>query len=594
MRKVDKKDKKYGLASAAGFCFRYAPGASLAKLLIETASGALMPLMALVVAAFIDGAVSFAGGEGGFAPLAAALALMAAYYAYLQISQIAIRLANKTLQNALGEKLRPQLVQKHARISFALLENPETLDLISRVCDKSEGQMMAIFDAGLRLAKLAVQAFGIMFLLAAHIWWIIPLFALSAFPIVFIAHKGGKAIYASDVITTKLTRRHYYLSSILVGREAAAERALFGYADDINKKFSAAHLKRSNMVTKEVAINKVAINACGFIINALVVAAVFALLGPAGSGELSHGLYVSLVGALIGLARMMTGALSQLVGDATEYAEYMREFTQFMALPEIGGEKSEGGEAVFFERLQIRDLRFRYTPEGPYILNGLCLDIEKGKSYSLIGKNGAGKSTLAKILLGLYRDFEGEITIDGVDIAEYGPGRLRRIFSIVYQDYAKYYIPLTGNITLGNKNGDLEASLQLAELEEVVDKLPQRENTPLGKIYEGGADISGGEWQRVAIARALYADTPFMILDEPTASLDPMAESGLYKRFAEITKEKTSLLISHRLGSTKLSDVLFVLEGGVVAEKGTHDELMAANGIYAEMFNSQRSWYDER
>jgi ATP-binding cassette subfamily B protein len=226
------------------------------------------------------------------------------------------------------------------------------------------------------------------------------------------------------------------------------------------------------------------------------------------------------------------------------------------------------------------------------VLNGVNLVIEKGKSYSLIGQNGAGKSTLMKILLGLYREFEGEILINGADISQYSSDELRRLFSIVYQDFAKYYIPLSDNITLGTENGDFGSALRFSELEDVVAKLPDGKNTPLGKIYDAGADISGGEWQKVAIARALYANTPFMILDEPTASLSPMAENKLYKRFAEITKEKTSLLISHRLGSTKLSDVLFVLDNGVIAETGTHDELMAANGIYADMFKKQRSWYE--
>ena len=246
--------------------------------------------------------------------------------------------------------------------------------------------------------------------------------------------------------------------------------------------------------------------------------------------------------------------------------------------------------------MEIRNLRFRYTPDSPYVLDAVNLTIESGKSYSLIGQNGAGKSTLSKILLGLYRDFEGEILINGVDISHYTTDALCRIFSIVYQDFAKYYISLRNNVTLGHAQGDIDSALRLAELENVVAKLPDKENTPLGKIYDGGADVSGGEWQKIAIARALYANTPFMILDEPTASLSPMMESKLYKRFAEITKDKTSLLISHRLGSTKLSDVLFVLDNGVIAETGTHEALMAENGIYAGMFNSQRSWYenDER
>jgi len=325
-----------------------------------------------------------------------------------------------------------------------------------------------------------------------------------------------------------------------------------------------------------------------------VFVAVFVLLQFVGD-TMSHGLYVSLVGALIGLARTITGTVADLVGDAAEYIEYMRDYTRFFALVESDDNSSISGNSgdILFTELEIRNLRFRYTPESHYVLNSVNLTIEKGKSYSLIGQNGAGKSTLTKILLGLYRDFEGEILINGTDISNYSTDELRRIFSIVYQDFARYYISLGNNITLGREDGDFDSSLRLAELEDVVAKFPCGKNTPLGKIYDGGMDISGGEWQKVAIARALYADTPFMVLDEPTASLSPMMESKLYKRFAEITKEKTSLLISHRLGSTKLSDVLFVLDNGVIAETGSHDELMAMNGIYADMFKKQRSRYYE-
>ena len=628
------KNKKYTIVSAISICFRYAPRAAFIKLMIEVVNGGLMPLMILVVASFINNAVAYVNsvaltgvetlygaapapafitvhGDGNSAALIIALGLMALYYAYSQASQIIIRLADKNLENALRENLRPQLIQKQARTSFPLLEDPETLDLITRVCGNAEGQIMAVFNSGIRIIRLGIQAFGILFLLVIHIWWIAPMFILSTISIVFIAHRGGQKIYEMFSISTKLTRKHYYLSSVLVGRETASERTLFGFADHINNKFSAAHLGRSNLVTKAIAVEETSIHACGFILNLLVLVAVFALLSPVGDGTMSQGLYISLVGALIVLVRMITGVLSRLVRDATEYMEYMRDFTRFFALPErdTNGNVGYSGEVTLFKSLEIRNLRFRYTPESPYVLNGVNFTIEKGKAYSLIGKNGAGKSTLTKILLGLYRDFEGEILINGVDISNYSTVELCRIFSIVYQDFAKYYIPLGDNITLGKEQGKydalhshnasthnkgLESALNLAELENVVAKLPEKENTPLGKIYDNGVDISGGEWQKVAIARALYANTPFMILDEPTASLSPMAESKLYKRFAEITKEKTSLLISHRLGSTKLSDVLFVLDNGVVAETGSHDQLMAAKGIYADMFKSQRSWYDER
>lgn len=589
------KSKKYSLLFAIASCFRYAPGATLVKLLLEIINGVLMPLMVLVVAAFINNAVLYAGGEIKLASVIAPLVLMAAYYTYSQGRVIVIRLADKTLSNALKENVRPQLVQKHMRISYELLENPDILDLISRVCDSCERTILAILNTGLLLIRVGIQAWGTLYLLATYAWWIGILFISCTVPIVLIARRGGKAIYASDVITTKLTRRHYYLSSVLTGREAAAERTLFGYTDDINEKFAEAHLKRSNLVTRKIAVEEIAINACGLILNGLVLVAIFALLQSVRENVISQGLFVSLVGSLIALARIITGTVSRLISSGIGYLAYMKDYAKFFSLPEIEVKSNAEPmkERAVFTSLKICNLRFRYTPEGPYVLNGVNLTIEKGKSYSLIGQNGAGKSTLTKILLGLYREFEGQILINDTDIAEYSTEQLCRIFSIVYQDFARYYIPLADNITLGKEQGDLNASIQLAALEDVIAKLPQKEHTALGKVLENGVDLSGGEWQKVAIARALYANTPFMILDEPTASLSPMAESSLYKRFAEITSDKTSLLISHRLGSTKLADMLFVLDSGVVAEIGTHDQLMATNGIYAEMFKRQRSWYDE-
>jgi len=197
------KQRKYGVAGAVKICFRHAPGVVLIKLILEIISGALMPLMVLVVAFFINSAISYANGggnQGNLTSLIAALVLMAAYYAYSQVIQIIIRLADNSLENALRENLRPRLVQKHARISFSLLENPETLDLISRVCDNSEKNIAAILNTGIGIIRLCIQAFGILSLLAAHVWQIIPLFLVSAIPIAIIARKGGSTKIADRIL----------------------------------------------------------------------------------------------------------------------------------------------------------------------------------------------------------------------------------------------------------------------------------------------------------------------------------------------------------------------------------------------------------
>ena len=181
--------------------------------------------------------------------------------------------------------------------------------------------------------------------------------------------------------------------------------------------------------------------------------------------------------------------------------------------------------------------------------------------------------------------------LNGRSLREYSQGDLKAFFNVVYQDFARYYISLGQNIALGNPrkltNGvSVQSAAAELDLVDVIARLPQGIDTPLGKIKEGGQDLSGGEWQRVAMARAVYNQAPFRILDEPTAALD-----RLYEHFEQISQDKTTIFISHRLGSTKLADQIFVIDQGRLAEQGSHDELMSLNGIYADMYESQRGWY---
>ena len=199
-------------------------------------------------------------------------------------------------------------------------------------------------------------------------------------------------------------------------------------------------------------------------------------------------------------------------------------------------------------------------------------------------------------MTGLYNDFEGEILVNGRNISEYTQSELKAFFSVVYQDFAKYYISLKDNIALGKINGIEESRIKEAireiDLEEAVDKLEKGIDTPLGKILEGGSDLSGGQWQRVAIARTLVSSAPLYILDEPTAALDPVAESRVYDLFGKISRGRMTVFITHRLGAAKLADEILVLVDGKITELGSHDQLMTQQGLYAEMFEAQRSWYN--
>jgi ATP-binding cassette subfamily B protein len=229
-------------------------------------------------------------------------------------------------------------------------------------------------------------------------------------------------------------------------------------------------------------------------------------------------------------------------------------------------------------------------------LKDLSFKIEEGKHYSFVGINGAGKTTITKLMTGLYTEFEGNILINDVSIRDYSKESLKSIYSIVYQDFAKYCITIKDNILISDlsntENEKLLSEILLnLDLNELVMKAPSGLNTPLGKIKMNGIDISGGEWQRIAMARAMYNKGVVRILDEPTAALDPISESNLYEKFEEISKNKTTIFISHRLGSTRLADIIFVLDGGKIIESGSHNELMILNGLYKKMFSAQRSWY---
>ena len=587
-------NKKFNLLNGIGLCFKYAPAACIINILLNIMNGILPPVMVFIVAGFIDSAVSLASDSPKKGLLIISVVLMLSGYLYTQLSQVLLRLTVKSMETQLRNKLRPLIVKKQASLDFTLMEDNNTLDLLTIVCSNTEAKLIAILSAFTAALGLSIQIIGVLIIIVSYVWWILLVFLFGAVPMAILSYRGGAKVYEMDKKSSRLTRMHHYLTEVLSGREAAAERTLFGYSEGINEKFKDIHLKRSNLVTKEIAFWMTREKACGIILNLFTLAALLALISQVSGGFMTSGLYISVAGAMINLSRIISLSLADLLYNMSGHIAYMKDFTRFWALPDDSSVLEHNPMVMPFESLEIKDLWFRYKDNEEYVLKGVNLCIEKGKTYSLIGKNGAGKTTLTKIITGLYRNFEGEIKLNGRNIRDYGVDELRSIFSIIYQDYARYYISLKENIVFGEEADDFKKVSELTGLDSVINKLPLGEDTPLGKIFEKGEDVSGGEWQKIAIARAVYRNCPFMILDEPTASLSPMMESRIYNKFAEISCGCTQLLISHRLGSTKLADTLLVLEDGIIAEEGSHNELIARNRLYAEMFESQRSWYDEK
>lgn len=275
--------------------------------------------------------------------------------------------------------------------------------------------------------------------------------------------------------------------------------------------------------------------------------------------------------------------------------EYLSSYEEFITRPNMHYDGTLPIEKRDDNRylLELSHVSFRYPGTSQEILKDVSMTFCIGEKLALVGVNGAGKTTLIKLLCRLYEPTEGEILLNGINIAKYDYEEYVRIFSVVFQDFHLYNFPLDENVSSGERvdGARLKNALKLAGMWERTQELPQKEKTLLGHENGQGVLLSGGETQKIAIARALYKDAPFIILDEPAASLDPLAEAEIYENFNTLVHDKTAIYISHRMSSCKFCDRIVVLDGGEILEEGTHEALLARQGRYYELYSTQASYY---
>ena len=307
------------------------------------------------------------------------------------------------------------------------------------------------------------------------------------------------------------------------------------------------------------------------------------------------------IGDVLLYAGSVTRAMSDLqtflaTGSEFDYINsYLSTYEDFIAQPSMAYdgtlpiEKRDDGQYEF----AFHDVSFSYPGTDLPVLEHVTLSFTIGDKTALVGRNGAGKTTLIKLLCRLYEPTSGHITLNGIDIRKYNYKEYTQAFSVVFQDFHLFSLPLDENIAAGTEIDEaaLQSSLAKVGLTDRVQQLPQGVRTRLYNNNGSGVDLSGGEAQRTAIARALYKDAPFVILDEPTAALDPIAEAEIYEQFSQMIAGKTAVYISHRMSSCKFCDRIIVLDHGRIAEDGTHDTLLANHGIYANLYETQAQYY---
>ena len=593
------RPQKYGWRHFWIIPLQCAPFATIAVMMQKLLTGLSAVFQVVVTAIFIDSAISAAQGEIEISAVLPWLIALMALVGWRRVSfNIGLAFGAKAYI-ACEREMSKEFTAKRAKIQFRHVEDPKTWDLVDRVCTNLQRHASEMLQRSLNLVLYLIRIFGVLYIVFSQVWWVGVLISVLVVPLVFISMKSGKGTYGAQKAANDFDRRHKYLLEVQSSREAADERAVFGFSELLSRKwFEAFEAARKIRIKAEMRL-ALSTNGGAAVTNILSGIITIALIFPVSSGQISFGMFIAIAAGVYDLVSLMGWEMTRVITQLSRYNEYMKDMTILANLEEDEGAVMLPEVAEGFKSLEFHNVSFKYPGTENYILSGLNMSMENGVHYAFVGKNGSGKTTITKLITGLYDNYEGEILLNGKELKSLSKAYLKGMFSGVYQDFARYFISVKDNILLGDINNmdnpaAIENSKQAAANFDILDdimSLPQGFDTPLGKIDENGVDISGGQWQRLAMARTLVSPAPMRILDEPTSALDPISESRMYENFEKMNQGKATIFISHRLGSTKIADKIFVIEHGRVSEEGSHDELIAQNGLYAEMYESQRSWY---
>lgn len=588
-------NKKYRSFDALRLALKASPVCMVSDILLSVTQSIMQTgALAVVTAEFVDTASAILKGLRPRNDIYLPLVLLLVTLGVTTVIGALIQLASSRIRLKLKLRLTPSIVKIYAALDYRHIENNTSWDLISRVSRDPVNSIMEGVEAYIQFLKIMISLASVLILIVTRVWWAAIFILIFSAPMFWLSVRAGRKVYQAGREAEKFNRRTEYLGEVLTGRDNVDERTLFGYSDEINGKWQNQYEAGRKLQLKVTARMFLFIKGSSLLLALISLLVALTLIGPVLTGQMTAGWFMGIVSAVFGMIQKLGFQMSRSLENISRVGEYMKDLTAFAAMSQTKDALTEpDARPLEFNSLEFRSVSFRYPGSERLVLDGMSFKMEAGRHYAFVGKNGAGKTTITKLLTGLYPQYQGEILVNGKELREYSASAVKALFSVVYQDFARYYIRLKDNIALGDlhrKGNEMEAA-HLAGLDETVNSLNCGLDTPLGKIMSGGQDLSGGQWQRVAIARSLNSRAPVKILDEPTSALDPISESLLYRDFERLMLGKTTVFVSHRLGSTKLADEILVIGSGRIIERGTHDELMAANGSYAGMFEAQRGWY---
>jgi len=433
--------------------------------------------------------------------------------------------------------------------------------------------------------------------LAAFNPWLIVILVVAVIPSFLGETHFNRRSYSLTNSWTPERRELDYLRYIGASNETAKEIKIFGLEKFLTDRFKTISDKYYE-ANKDLTIKRAAWGSLFSIIGtASYYGAYFFIILQTVTGGITVGTLTFLAGSFQRMQGLLSGVMSRF-SRVSETALYLQDFFDFLELKPLSS-NHQGTHRVphpIREGFVFENVSFKYPGSDQWALRNLSFHLRAGEKLALVGENGAGKTTIVKLLAHLYEPDEGRILLDGVDLCDYDPDDLRDEIGIIFQDFFRYALTVSENIAVGNiderqNRALIEEAARKSLADGVVTGLPKKYDQMLGKRFTGGVDLSGGQWQKVALARAYMRNAQLIILDEPTAALDARAEHEVFVRFAELIKGKTGVLISHRFSTVRMADRILFLEHGQLLEIGSHEELLAKKGKYAELFRLQAKGY---
>ena len=588
------------LRDALSFVWQSSPNLAVGSIVVRVIQG-LLPLVVLYLTKLLIDAVTEGlktpSAEASLTPMTVILAGLAVVAVASAMLTVVVSLISRIHAQVVTDHMHALLQAKSVEVDLEYYENARYQDTLHRAQQEAPYRPTAILNALLQFCQDAISLLA----MAGILWWlhwgVIPVLMLTAIPYFFVRLQQANKLFAWERERTPLERKAWYVNMLLTQATAAKEIRLFNLGPLLRQWFQEA---RSVLRRERIALERRWAFA-GLAAQIVGVAGVFGVYSFVAvrtfQGLLTVGdlvMYFLAVQRASGFLEGVGWSVSSLY-ESNLFLTTLHEFLGIQSrLPESAHPKRFPQPIT--QGITFDHVSFQYPHEERVAIRDFTFTIRPGEHVAFVGANGSGKTTLVKLLCRLYDPSGGRITIDEADLRDYPIADIRGAVSGIFQDFVKFQLSAKDNIALGVRSHDVDLpavtqAAKQAGVHEAIERLPKGYESLLGKLFDGGHELSIGEWQKVALARAILRDSQILILDEPTSAMDAKAEAELFERFHELAQGRIAILISHRLSTVKMADRVFVVDRGQIVEQGTHDDLMRQQGLYATLFLTQAQHY---